>query len=408
VSEKKSNLTRRGFLTTAASGLVSSGLLSMVPDRAFSQEATAAAEKTDKTIIKRKLGRNGPAIPIVSMGVMSANNPEMIEAAYEAGIRHFSTSAYYQFGRNELAVGSVINRLKVRDKVIIATGVNGPGHRRGLTEDGARDELITACNTSLERLKTEYIDILYIYDIVQPETVLNEGIMEGMRILKKQGKVRYGGVSTHTRMAEVINAVIAGGFYEVVLTAINFTMADDTALLSAIKAAAKKGIAVIAMKALAYGGRWPNEKFLRDFSSVTVIQAALKWVMRNENICTSIPGFMNYEHLREDFAVAYDLDYTPEEKEFLSDKNVILGIGFCRQCRKCLATCPSGVDLPKLMRTHMYAARYGDFHLARATLEDISPEAGLFACRDCSRCQARCANAVDIARRLDELKLIYA
>ncbi|UCE25796.1 MAG: aldo/keto reductase [Candidatus Zixiibacteriota bacterium] len=407
MSEKKSNLSRRGFLTTAASGLVSSGLLSLAPDRAFSLQAIPDAEQPEKAIIKRKLSPNGPEVPIVSMGVLSANNPEMIQAAYEAGIRHFSTSAYYQFGRNEMAVGNVVNRLKVRDKVVIATGVSGPGHRRGLTEAGAKNELIAACEASLERLGTDYIDILYVYEIENPETVGNEGIMEGMRILKQQGKVRYGGISTHTRMTEIINAAIAGGFYEVVLTAINFTLADDTALLNAIKTAAEKGIAIIAMKTLAYGGRWPNESLLKDFSGTTVVQAALKWVMRNENICTCIPGFMNYDHLREDFSVAYDLEYTDEEKKFLSDKDVILGIGFCRQCRKCVASCPEGVDLPKLVRSHVYAAQYGDFQLSRATLDDVSPGAGLDNCRDCMKCQARCAHTVDIARRIAELKTIY-
>jgi predicted aldo/keto reductase-like oxidoreductase len=209
-------------------------------------------------------------------------------------------------------------------------------------------------------------------------------------------------------MADVINEVTRNGFYDVVLTAINFTMADDGALLTAISDAATKGVGVIAMKTMAGGGRWPNPESRRDYTSSTIAKAALKWVLRNENIATSIPGYTNYEHMQEDFSIARDLEYTPEERSFLADNDIKLSMGFCRQCRQCLAGCPAGADIPTLMRVHMYAAQYSNFYHARAILDDMPVKRGLRACMSCAECVADCANTVDIPRRIGELKAIYA
>jgi succinate dehydrogenase/fumarate reductase-like Fe-S protein len=60
------------------------------------------------------------------------------------------------------------------------------------------------------------------------------------------------------------------------------------------------------------------------------------------------------------------------------------------------------------MRTHMYAAQYSNFRMARATLDEILQERSIQACRLCDTCTAKCANAVDIAYRIGELKLMYA
>jgi predicted aldo/keto reductase-like oxidoreductase len=73
-----------------------------------------------------------------------------------------------------------------------------------------------------------------------------------------------------------------------------------------------------------------------------------------------------------------------------------------------VGTCPRGVDLPALLRTHMYAADYGNFIEARRTLALIQPNAGLKNCVDCGDCKAACVRGVHIVRRLEELKTIFA
>jgi predicted aldo/keto reductase-like oxidoreductase len=162
------------------------------------------------------------------------------------------------------------------------------------------------------------------------------------------------------------------------------------------------------MKTLAGGSRWPNPATRQQYDSSTITTAALKWVLRNQNIATAIPGYTNYDHMKEDFSVAADLEYTDEEKQFLADNDVKYSLGFCRQCRQCVNTCAHRAEIPMLMRTHMYATQYGNLIQARVTLTDIPAGQGLGACADCSACSAACAHSVDIARRISELKEIYA
>jgi len=183
--------------------------------------------------------------------------------------------------------------------------------------------------------------------VSEPEEIGNGGIIEGMEELKKQGKVRFVGVSTHSNMTAIINEAVRLGSWDVVLTAINFTMADEAGLLTAMGTAGEKGVGIVAMKALAGGARWPNPESRRKYSSSTIA-----------TIATCIPGYTSYEHMNEDFSVAYDLEYTAEEKKFLEDNEIKLSLGYCRQCRQCLASCPNGADVPTLMRIHMYAAQY--------------------------------------------------
>jgi succinate dehydrogenase/fumarate reductase-like Fe-S protein len=66
------------------------------------------------------------------------------------------------------------------------------------------------------------------------------------------------------------------------------------------------------------------------------------------------------------------------------------------------------VDVPTLMRTHMYAANYANFEQARATFEEIPAAASLGQCASCASCAARCAHNVAIAERIADLKAIYA
>jgi predicted aldo/keto reductase-like oxidoreductase len=407
MSERKDDLSRRKFMATSVGALATAGLATVAPSLARAQEKTASSdEKTGKTI-RRTLGRTGLEMPIVSMGAGACNDPALVSACYDSGMRMFDTAANYGYGRNEQMVANALHKSGVRDKSLVMTKVLTPAQRAGLTPEQTGAKLKELLDGSLKRLKTDCVDILLVHDIRDPETVHNEAIKKALLEVKKEGKVKFVGTATHSRMAEVINATVEAEIYDVVLTSFNFTMATDTEMMQAVANAAKKNVGVIAMKALAGGGRFPNPETLRNYDNSVVTSAALKWVLRNENIATSIPGIGTFDHMRANFAVAGNLEYTEEEESFLSDNSITLGMGFCRQCSKCLASCPKDVEIPDLMRTHMYAKQYADFGLARQTLGDIPAGRGFENCTSCDSCTARCVNSVNIPNNIDELKLIY-
>ncbi|MEE9443785.1 MAG: aldo/keto reductase [candidate division Zixibacteria bacterium] len=405
MDKSKSNLSRRKFLSTAAAGLATTGLAGLTPQLSLAQEGEHTDQATQPEIIYRTLGKTGMKVPIVSMGAGGANNPGIIQAAYEKGIRHFDTAASYQYGQNEQMVGRVVNKLKVRDKVNIGTKVYTPGQR---VEDPAavKKKLIELCEGSLKRLKTDYVDILYIHSVATLGFVNNPGLQEGFAELKEQKKILAAGISTHSNMAAVINDTVEAGFYDVILTSMNISLGDNADLMAAVKNAANKGIGFVAMKTQAGGSRLSADQ-IAGYPNKTIHNAMLRWVMRMPEIKTSIPGIANYDFLNDNFEIAYSLEYTPEEEKLLSDSTIQLGMGFCHQCRQCLASCPHKTDIPTLMRTHMYAASYGDFYKARRVLNNIPRGSSLDACGSCDQCTAQCANSVRIRDNISELKTIY-
>lgn len=417
MSDSKSELSRRRFISTSLAGMAAAGLTSLSPrlagaqtgDEAEAGEATGKEKATpaEGEAIYRTLGKTGITLPIVSMGAMNSDNPELVKASYETGARHFDTASLYAFGRNEQMLGKVIKEMGIRDKVIIGTKEHLAG-RGGMSDAVAKEKFIKLAEGSLRRLQTDYVDIIYIHDVSSAQALDDEGSFEAMNQLKKDGKARATGVSTHQNMAEVINRVVDEDLCDVVLTAINVSMADDTALLEAIEKAAAKGVGLVAMKTQAGGRRLPNQDAFEQYDNAVIQTAMLKWVLRHENIATAIPGYTNYEHMEQDLSVMHSLEYTEDEKRFLADNQLQLGLGFCHQCGLCVASCPRSVDIPTLMRTHMYAAQYSNFRQARAALDGIPAERSIRVCGSCDTCTAECVNYVDIAYRIENLKLMYA
>ncbi|MDD3642403.1 MAG: aldo/keto reductase [Candidatus Krumholzibacteria bacterium] len=411
MAERITGITRRDFMATAAAGIVGAGLAGIPAGRTAAQESPAPADTSQRRggrIITRVLGKTGLELPIVGMGVMTAENPEVVRAAYGIGVRYFDTAAVYQGGKNEEMVGRVIEELGVRDEVVIATKIYAPDTRRGDAPADTRRKMLAQIDECLGRLRTDHVDILYVHSVDSAELVADEAIHGAMEEIRRSGKTRFTGVSTHKNMPEVISAVAGTGRYDVVLTVINVTMADYADLIGAIRAASKAGVGIVAMKTQAGGRRFPLPAETNEYSGSIINTASLKWVLRMPEVHTAIPGFTSFEHMREDFSVAYGLEYTEEEKCLLRDCDLKTGLGFCRQCGACVASCPAGADIPAMMRAHMYAAQYSDFARARDAYREIERGRGVEACRSCGNCRAVCPHAVGIARRIDDLRLLYA
>ena len=363
-------------------------------------------------MIYRTLGKTGIRLPIVNMGVMNATNPDLVKRSFELGVRHFDTAAYYQRGLNEAMVGKAIEELGVRDKVIIGTKVYVPHEQRPrMSPAELKKVFLETAEQSLRRLRTDVLDIFYVHNVQDIGYLNNPGIKEALQILKESGKVRHLGCSVHTNMTELVLDAVRSGFYEVLAVAYNYAMADDSDLKGALEQAHAKGIGLIAMKTQCmqywYRENVPSEK--QPYYEGTISQTAvLKWALRHEFITCAIPGYTNFEQMEEDIPVASNLEYTAEERRFLQDRAVKLAaMSYCRQCGSCLATCPQGVDIPALMRAHLYAVCYANFDLARDTIQGISNGRGLQACVSCRTCTVRCGRRVPVGRRMRDLEIIY-
>jgi uncharacterized protein len=392
------NLSRRNFISGSALAIAPLAISSLGSSTVLASQAEKS--KTKGSIITRKLGRTGLQVPIVSMGVMNADNPAVVQQSYERGVRLFDTAMGYQAGRNEEMIGTVMKNLGVRDKIFIQTKIHMPRLPETATAEEVSSRILNDFDGCLKRLQSDYVDILLLHG-PNVRDMNHPGVKQAFGEAKKQRRAHFVGVSTHSTQAEILNSAVESRFYDTVTVGINFTQAGDSALIEAVKKAAAAGIGIIAMKTQATGRR--------GFAPGAPVNqtAALKWVLNHKEITTAIPGYTNFEHMNEDFSVAFGLDYTEEERKFLAEKNLSAEIQFCQQCSRCRPTCPRGVDIPTLMRTHMYAARYGNFLHARATLDEIDESAHLNLCGDCSSCKARCSGDVNIAANIRDLKSMY-
>src|SRR5208283_1231289 len=133
------------------------------------------------------------------------------------------------------------------------TTASGPVLQRTLGKTG----FIEMAEKSLKRLQMDHVDILFYHSVDSVEDARSEGPLQALRTLKKEGKTRFIGISTH-KTVDVISEAIRLNMFDVVLVTLNYTMAHDNGILGTIERAAKNGIGVIAMKTQAGGSVRPD------------------------------------------------------------------------------------------------------------------------------------------------------
>ncbi|NOY37084.1 MAG: oxidoreductase [Chlorobi bacterium] len=388
----KKGVDRRDFLRKSVLGATGAVLVT-----GAGHAAGAGSDSPDekKKMIIRKLGRTGIELPVVSMGVMRADNPGLVKAALDHGMVLLDTAHDYQKGRNEEMLGKLLKDYP-RDQFVIATKVQPDGIDRKTgnpTKETSPEKFREMFDISLQRLQMDYVDILYMHAISAREMVMYKPILRVMKSLKRKGKVRFIGVSTHKNEPEVIRAVIDAKVYDVVLTAYNFKQDHLDGMHKAFEKAGVAGIGIIAMKTMA-GGFQDKER-----QHPVNTKAALKWALQNPYVTTSIPGFTAFDQIDEDAEVMFDLTLTDEEKKDLEP--VSLAGLYCNGCEHCVAQCRESLPIPELMRAYMYTYGYRETQKARDLLTDIGVMAD--TCSDCDNCTVRCVKGFAVAEKIADV-----
>lgn len=381
-------MKRRTFLRSGLAG--AAGLATI------SQSALASDTAARQEIIYRTLGKTGLKVPVVSFGVMRSDNNALVKAAYEGGMRMFDTAHGYMNGRNEEMLGNFFSTLP-RESFLLATKVKPAGvdSRTGLPSNGTTaEDFLTKFDLSLQRLKMDYVDILYMHAVDSAEMVRHKEITAAMLDLKKKGKTRFIGISTHKNEPLVIRTMVEEGIWDVILTSYNFNLAHLDDLNDALDLAAGAGLGVVAMKTMA-GGFLDKEK-----TKAVNPSAALKWALSNPNIHTTIPGMTTFDHVITDLKVLTDITLTSAEKSELIAAAASGGL-YCNACQNCLKGCPADLPIPEMMRAYMYAYGYGNLAMA----SDLIRETGATAdpCALCETCNAECVKGFDLKGKIADI-----
>lgn len=376
------------------STLAGLGGLFLFPQLPVKQEVKwADAKPKERKLIYRTLGKTGLKLPVINMGVMLTDNPNLIRAALDSGILLLDTAHGYMQGRNEETIGGVIKD-RPRDSYYLATKISLPQNRAtGLYTEGATtEEFLKRLDISLKRLGVDYVDILYQHGVSRKESVMYEPILKAMEQAKKSGKVRFSGVSTHSNEPEVIDAVKDSKAHEVILTAYTYKQKHYQEVRSAIARASQAGLGIVAMKAVRGGFQQPP--------SAKSITGSFKWILQDPNVHTVIAGFTAFEHIELDLSIMDDLTLTEPEMMELQ-KDAFLPGRYCQGCRQCLNQCPQHLPIPDLMRAYMYSYDYRNVAHARDLIASLDlPDQ---VCENCSSCGVKCSIGFNVARKIRDI-----
>jgi aryl-alcohol dehydrogenase-like predicted oxidoreductase len=230
----------------------------------------------------RILGRTGVKISPVCLGsdnfgdaTPAEEASKIINRALDAGINLIDTGDVYAEGESERIIGRTLKDNKRRHQVLLATKVDHGRRKRGVSLDtykpaygpndhgASRLNIIRACEISLNRLQTDYIDLYQIHR-QSPEIPIDE-TLSALTDLIRQGKVRYIGCTTHPAWA-VMEAILVSelrGYARYVTEQPPYNLLDRRIENELIPLAKKYGLGIITWGAMAMGilaGRYADAK----------------------------------------------------------------------------------------------------------------------------------------------------
>lgn len=183
------------------------------------------------------------------IGTRSDCDDEAIKAvvhAFEHGINFFDTSPSYNKGESERRLGLALRNLP-RDSIYVSTKV---GTRHGMRGDFSPAAIERSFAQSLDTLGVDYVDLLLIHDPSDIDEAL-DGAIEPMLRLKQQGVVRHIGLGCRPHAFH--HRAMSTGEMDVVLTFLDYTLLNQSALPTMIAEAVHRGIGLLLASPLGMG-----------------------------------------------------------------------------------------------------------------------------------------------------------
>jgi predicted aldo/keto reductase-like oxidoreductase len=393
--QKNSSWTRRAFLKTACAGGVGS-IITLKNN---------LAKASDESIVvpTRPFGQTGIEVPILGFGTSLhvSFSQLLLRQAVKWGVTYWDTANTYMGGNSEKAIGKYFGKYpQDRKKIFLVTKTHA------MTAKSRTRDL----NLSLERMKTDYIDLFFIHSVWSADELDNQ-TKSWAEKAKAAGKIRLFGFSTHSNMEECLLAGAKLDWIDAIMMTYNYRLMHTDEMRRAVDACVKAGIGLTAMKTQG-GGQVRNDsqteldlagRFLQK--GFTDAQAKLKAVWQNQNIASICSEMPNMTILMANVAAAIN-------KTGLSAGDTQLLRQYAREtrasyCAGCTDICESAVaaDVPigDVMRYLMYARSYDDRRRASHYLKKIPKE----RCRqminlDYSLAEQKCPQKMAIGKLMQE------
>jgi uncharacterized protein len=354
-------------------------------------------------LLKRRLGRTNLQVSQVGFGGTWISELPLEEAiaivryAFELGINYFDTAKLD--GDSEEKIGRALQ--DVRGQCILATKT---GFR-------TKKESLEDFQSSLKRLRTDYIDILQLHGIDDEKTLNKamsaDGSIETCKEARRKGLVNYIGITGHK--PRVLVKAVKSGEFDTVLVPINIV--TPQALEELVPIAKAHDVGVIAMKPLSAKtsnlitclyqpslSLISNEHELKTLLGETkeiMVKTALRYVL-SQNIAVVIPGLRNLNEVETAAQTGHNFTgvTVEEQKRFTFSLD-----NSCRDCGLCLP-CPLSINIPAILRFHSFFETYGLKDWAKKLYDGLEVKAN--KCDACSLCEPKCPYELPIQKKLEK------
>ncbi len=397
-------IDRRTFLKLSAVTGVATGL----PLTPAAVQAATTIATTPAAEVKQyaTLGRTGLKIADISFGSSRLRDGEedLVRHALGRGINYFDTAESYTDGAAERVLGNALKGH--RADVVITTKSTV-----GATESS--DAIMRTLEESLRRLQTDYVDVFMNHAVNDIERLQNPGWQEFIEKARRQGKIRFSGLSGHSgRLVECVDYALDHDLVDVLLLAQNFGqdpafyerftrsfdfVANQPDLPRVMKKAREANVGVIGMKVLRGAKLNDMRPFEKD--GHTYAQAAFKWALASGYVDATIISMTSVATIDEYLGASGQRQVTAYDFDLLEQYARLTDMTYCRHaCNDCEGACPYGVPIADVLRTRMYATDYGDLAFAQSEYAQLGNAASACLSCDGKPCQDACTHGLQIAR----------
>ena len=334
---------------------------------------------------------------------------KIILEAIDKGLTYIDTAYPYHDGMSEKFVGEFLEENGLRDKIKLTTKLPC-----WLVKE--KDDFYRLFKEQLANLRTDYLDfyLLHSLDINRFRQMVELGVFEFLDELKEKGLVKYVGFSFHDDYP-AFEEIIKSYDWDFCQIQLNYLDINYQAGLKGYELAKEMEIPVVIMEPIK-GGRLANpskkiKDLLKEFSSLSPAQEALKFPLSLDNVMTVLSGMNDIEQVRENLAIASSVDYnslTKEDIDFYEKARQIYKsieqIG-CTACEYCLP-CTVDINIPKVFSLWNNAFLYDESQKSKDQYKEylkdgVSPT----ECIECGKCEGICPQNLEIInglRKADE------
>ncbi len=328
---------------------------------------------------------------------------KQILTAIKNGVNYFDTAFIYP--GSESALGEILHKNNLRDKVYIATKLPP----QMMLNIATLDRLF---NEQLKRLRTDHIDYYFMHMLANMdawERLKGLGIEKWIEEKKASGAIRQIGFSYHGNTEGYCKMIDA---YDWDFSMIQYNYMDEhtQAGRRGLEYAHSKGITVMIMEPLR-GGKLvkdlPEEAkqiFAAHSKQYTPAQWAFRWLWNQPEITVVLSGMNSQEMVLDNISTACDAkigELTKDDEEMLRNVgkaiNAKMKVG-CTGCGYCMP-CPKNIDIRSLfgMYNTFYSGKKGKAkrEYIKATLIKKS-SAPATACIGCGKCETHCPQSIEI------------